>query len=91
MGYKGSPGNLLQFEDVLFGNVEVMTGSSLMALQVKILTKQKQFCLAFVDACDQYFALSEFVDDDNLTELEALVVMLAPKECLLPSKEGEVS
>lgn len=93
LGYKGSPGNLLQFEEVLFANLETMAGSSLMAIQLKggQQAKQKLVCLAFVDCLEQEFALAEFVDDDNLTELEAFIVLLAPKECLLPSKDNDVS
>lgn len=31
------------------------------------------------------------MDDDFFSELEAIVVLLGPKECLIPSAEGDVS
>lgn len=93
LSYKGSPGNLLQFEEVLFGNLDTMAGSSLLSVQLKAggSTKQKNICLAFIDCLQQDLAVAEVVDDDNLTEFEAFVVLLAPKEALLPSKDNEVS
>jgi DNA mismatch repair protein MSH2 len=36
------------------------------------------------------FSVSEFVDDDFFVELEAIVVLLGPKECILPSADGDV-
>lgn len=95
LSYKGSPGNLLQFEEVLFGNLDTMAGSSLLSVHLKAGSsgsgKQKHVCLGFIDCLQQDLAVAEIVDDDNLTEFEAFVVLLAPKECLLPSKENEVS
>lgn len=93
LSYKGSPGNLLQFEEVLFGNLDTMAGSSLLSVHLKAGSggKQKHICLGFIDCLQQDLAVAEIMDDDNLTEFEAFVVLLAPKECLLPSKENEVS
>lgn len=92
LSYKGSPGNLLQFEEVLFGNLDTMAGSSLLSVQLKAggSSRQKLVCLAFIDCLQQDLAVAEILDDDNLTEFEAFVVLLAPKEALLPSKENEV-
>lgn len=92
LSYKGSPGNLLQFEEVLFGNLDTMAGSSLLSVHLKGTGggKQKHICLGFIDCMQQDLAVAELIDDDNLTEFEAFVVLLAPKECLLPSKEDEV-
>lgn len=99
LSYKGSPGNLLQFEEVLFGNLDTMAGSSLLSVHLKAGGgggsgssggKQKHICLGFIDCLQQDLAVAEILDDDNLTEFEAFVVLLAPKECLLPSKENEV-
>lgn len=95
LSYKGSPGNLLQFEEVLFGNLDTMAGSSLLSVHLKAPAagggKQKHICLGFIDCMQQDLAVAEIMDDDNLTEFEAFVVLLAPKECLLPSKDNEVS
>lgn len=88
--YRGSPGNLLQFEDILFANKEVLVGNSIISLQVKLEGgTQRRVGVAAVEQNDCTFQLLEFVDDDFFTELEATVVLLGPKECLLPAVEGE--
>jgi len=46
--------------------------------------------VACVEANDCMFSVLEFCDDDFFAELEALIVLLGPKECLLPSIDGEV-
>ncbi|XP_035909344.1 DNA mismatch repair protein spellchecker 1 [Anopheles stephensi] len=82
--YKGSPGNLAHFEDVLFNNNnEMVNGSALIAVQVNLELKQQMVGLAFVDVNERRMGVIEFVDDDFYTELEALIVLLSPKECLL--------
>lgn len=88
---KGSPGNVIQFEDILFGNNEQINTSAIMALQLKKENQLNSVGLSCIETTDRIFSLIEIVDDDFFTELEAIVVLLGPKECLLPSKEGEVS
>ncbi|XP_017859257.1 PREDICTED: DNA mismatch repair protein spellchecker 1 [Drosophila arizonae] len=88
--YRGSPGNLLQFEDILFANKEVLVGNSIISLQIKLEGgAQRRVGVAAVEQNDCQFQLFEFVDDDFFTELEATVVLLGPKECLLPAADGE--
>ncbi|KAH8410004.1 hypothetical protein KR009_004011 [Drosophila setifemur] len=88
--YRGSPGNLLQFEDILFANKEVLVGNSIISLMVKLEGgAQRRVGVASVEQNDCKFQLLEFLDDDFFTELEATVVLLGPKECLLPSVDGE--
>ncbi|XP_022223308.2 DNA mismatch repair protein spellchecker 1 [Drosophila obscura] len=88
--YRGSPGNLLQFEDILFANKEILVGNNIISLQVKLEGgAQRRVGVASVEQNDCQFQLLEFLDDDFFTELEATVVLLGPKECLLPSVEGE--
>ncbi|XP_055709286.1 DNA mismatch repair protein spellchecker 1 [Phlebotomus papatasi] len=86
---KGSPGNVIQFEDILFGNNEQINTSAIMALQLKKENQLNSVGLSCIETTDRIFSLIEIVDDDFFTELEAIVVLLGPKECLLPSKEGE--
>lgn len=89
--YRGSPGNLLQFEEILFGNKEILVSNNLLSLQVRLVEgNQRRLGVAFVEQNDCQFHVLEFVDNDFFTELEAMVVLLGPKECLLPSGDGEV-
>uniref|UniRef100_A0A182N8X2 DNA mismatch repair proteins mutS family domain-containing protein n=1 Tax=Anopheles dirus TaxID=7168 RepID=A0A182N8X2_9DIPT len=88
--FKGSPGNLAHFEDVLFNsNNEMVNGSALIALHVRQEPKQRIIGLGLIDANERRMAVVEFVDDDFYTELEALIVVLGPKECLLPGVTAE--
>ncbi|XP_013099800.2 DNA mismatch repair protein spellchecker 1 [Stomoxys calcitrans] len=87
--YRGSPGNLLQFEDIIFSNKEELVGNSILSLQLRMINNQRKVGVAAVEQNDCLFQVLEFVDDDFFTELEATVVLLGPKECLLPSQEGE--
>lgn len=89
--YRGSPGNLLQFEDIIFTNKEELVGNSILSLQMRMNNNARNIGVVAVEQNDCLFQVLEFVDDDFLTELEATVVLLGPKECLLPSQEGEVS
>lgn len=88
--YRGSPGNLLQFEDIIFSNKEELVGNTILSLQLRLQNNQRTVGVASVEQNDCLFQVLEFVDDDFFTELEATVVLLGPKECLLPSPEGEV-
>lgn len=88
--YRGSPGNLLQFEDIIFTNKEELVGNSILSLQLRLQNNLRNVGVVAVDQNDCLFQVLEFVDDDFFTELEATVVLLGPKECILPSQEGEV-
>ncbi|XP_053958336.1 DNA mismatch repair protein spellchecker 1 [Anastrepha ludens] len=88
--YRGSPGNLIQFEEILFGNREILVSNNLLSLQVRLVDgNQRRLGVAFVEQNDCQFHVLEFIDNDFFTELEAMVVLLGPKECLLPSIDGE--
>lgn len=48
--FKGSPGNLIQFENLLFNNTEMVVGSSIISVNMKQNGQQKvsyQFSFAF--------------------------------------------
>lgn len=45
--------------------------------------------VACVEQHERLISLSEFDDDDFFAELEAMLVVLAPKECVLPRTDGE--
>lgn len=86
---KGSPGNLIQFESLLFNNNEMDVGTTLIALNCKVQNNQRNVGVVSVDCNERVISIIEFVDDDFFSELEALIVLLGPKECVLPSGDGE--
>ncbi|CRK92120.1 CLUMA_CG005717, isoform A [Clunio marinus] len=88
--FKGSPGNLAQFEDVLFNSnePEIFT-NLLMSIQVISSQQQRKIGIACIDATEHLISVAEFEDNPFQTELEAAVVLVSPKECILPSLMGD--
>ncbi|XP_076252043.1 DNA mismatch repair protein spel1 isoform X2 [Rhynchophorus ferrugineus] len=82
--YKGSPGNLTQFEQILFENANVESSNSVMAIK---LAKSNTVAVGSINTTDLKFEVCEFTDNECFTDLEALVAQIGPKECIIP--EGD--
>ncbi|KAI4458816.1 dna mismatch repair protein muts family member [Holotrichia oblita] len=84
--YKGSPGNLSQFEDILFDNCgTTVVNSCVMAVNP---VKNKILAIATVNTVEFKFSLCEFTDNEFYTELETFIAQTNPKECLIPNGES---
>ncbi|CAL8100976.1 unnamed protein product [Orchesella dallaii] len=84
--YKGSPGNLIQFEDLLFSNSEVTVNNGTLGVRVSYSAdKNKTVGVAYVNMNEWQIHLFEFLDNDALTTFESIVVQLSPKEAVLPT------
>lgn len=81
--YKGSPGNLTQFEELLYTNFEQIERAA--AIGVKYDSKTKKVGVALIDMVEHVFSLAEFSDDEHFTNLEAVIVQFGPKECIIPA------
>ncbi|XP_060526201.1 DNA mismatch repair protein Msh2 [Cylas formicarius] len=83
--YKGSPGNLSQFEDILFENSNVDFSNSVMAVK---LCKGNTIAVANTNLTDLEFKVAEIADNECFTELQALVAQIGPKECIIPGGDS---
>lgn len=64
-------------------------GTTLIALNFKLQDQQKKVGIASIDANERTISIIEFIDDDFFSELEAVIILLGPKECVLPNADGE--
>lgn len=83
--YKGSPGNLSQFEEILFDNAAI--NFSNYVLGIKII-KGRQIAVACVSSTELKFQVCHIDDNECFTELEALIAQIGPRECIIPQGES---
>eukprot|EP01052_Picozoa_sp_SAG31_P008479 SAG31_NODE_430_length_15792_cov_15.908558_3_plen_306_part_00 len=86
---KGSPGNLQQFEDQLFGTVGMKEASTVLALRLGSAGGRTQVGAAFADSVGNKLSTCEFQDDERFSNLESLLVQNGVKEVLFAEKAHE--
>jgi len=83
LSQQASPGNLQGFEDLCQGNALDGT-SAIVALRISKEDSNRVLGISVVDTSLFNIGLCEFTDDDQFSTLEAVLVQLSAKECLVP-------
>ncbi|OXG96130.1 DNA mismatch repair protein MSH2 [Cryptococcus neoformans A2-102-5] len=82
-----SPGNLSQVEDLLFSDKDLTANAVSMAIRVVVKDGVNTVGVGFVDVQEKVVGVSEFVDDENFSNTESLLIQLGVKECVLQADE----
>ncbi|XP_057420307.1 DNA mismatch repair protein MSH2 [Lotus japonicus] len=85
----GTPGNIGNFEDVLFANSEMQDSPVIVALSLNFRENGCTIGLGFVDLTKRVLGMAEFLDDSHFTNVESALVALGCKECLVPIESGK--
>lgn len=83
--YKGSPGDLSQFEAIIFDCDEIVYNSYV--LGVKLCAK-RLLGISCVDTTENLFFVAELPDNEFFTELEAILAKFMPRECVIQQGES---
>eukprot|EP00891_Asterochloris_glomerata_P003123 jgi/Astpho2/3123/fgenesh1_pm.00051_%23_46_t len=83
--YEGtaSPGKLSGFDDELFRNTEMQDVPVVMAVMLASHEGHRTVGIAYCDAASRKLGMCEITDDEHFCNLEAVVVQLGAKECVL--------
>ena len=67
---QGSPGNLQQFEDILFTGNDVAMASGVLAIKLANENGQRIVGVAYIDTMLRNMGVCQFVDNEQLSNVE---------------------
>ncbi|KAJ9510060.1 hypothetical protein QJQ45_011708 [Haematococcus lacustris] len=87
-----SPGRLAAFEEELFrGGIDMADTPVVVAVVLAMKEGVREVGLAYADVVARRLGVAQFVDDELLCSLEAVLVQLGAKEVLLPKEEASAA
>eukprot|EP00092_Neocalanus_flemingeri_P017730 GFUD01019185.1.p1 GENE.GFUD01019185.1~~GFUD01019185.1.p1 ORF type:complete len:916 (+),score=230.63 GFUD01019185.1:47-2794(+) len=89
---RASPGNISSIEHILYGEGEMGGRDTNFLVGIKLnpslVGGQVSLGLAAVDTSLNMVKVSDFLDNEHFTNLEAILVQLGPREVILPQTEN---
>nr|CAH7723010.1 unnamed protein product [Callosobruchus chinensis] len=83
--FKGSPGNLTQFEEVLFETSAIDFSNWVMAVKiVQNRSNLQDIAIACVNIPEGKFTVCEIQDNESFSELEGIIAQITPHEAIMP-------
>lgn len=79
--YKGSPGDLSQFEEIIFDSNEIVYNNCVLGVK---LCPKRLLGISCVNTTENLFFVTELSDNEFFSELEAVLAQLNPRECVVP-------
>ena len=83
---KGSPGNLSQFEDILFLNNEMVQSAGVLSFVVTPCDTGFLVSMANIDVMMRHISFCEVSDNEQFCMFESILVQIMPKECVVSLK-----
>ena len=81
---KGSPGNVSQFEDILFTNHEMSQSTGVVSLNFTFSEGCYKVSLVYIDVLMKQLSFCELSDTEQFSTLESVLVQISTKEVLFP-------
>ncbi|WVN89665.1 uncharacterized protein L203_104895 [Cryptococcus depauperatus CBS 7841] len=78
-----SPGNLTQVEDLLFSDKDLEANAVSMAIRVQAKESNLTVGIGFIDVQEKVVGVAEYIDDENFSNTESLLIQLGVKECII--------
>lgn len=84
-----TPGRLGVFEDVLFATNDMQDTPVVLAVTTTVKESERLVGIAYVDITKRILGMTEFLDDDQYSNLESAMVALGCRECVLPAETAK--